>query len=55
MKKVIQLPTFLEKNLEKPNRKPNKIWVGKGSKFCNRSMKSWLQDKNIQTYMSNAH
>ena len=23
--------------------KPNKIWVDKGSKFYNRSMKSWLE------------
>ena len=27
--------------------KPNKLWVDKGSKFCNRSMKSWLE-KNIE-------
>ena len=24
-------------------RKPNKIWLDKDSKFCNRSMKSWLE------------
>ena len=35
--------------LKKSNRKPNKIWVDKGSKFYNRSMKSWLQD-NIVMY-----
>ena len=23
--------------------KPNKIWLDKGSEFCNKSMKSWLQ------------
>ena len=34
--------TFL-KILSKSNRKPNKIWVNKGSEFYNRSMKSWLK------------
>ena len=28
--------------------KPNKIWVDKGHKLYNRSMKSWLQDNNIK-------
>ena len=27
-----------------------KIWVDTGSKIYNRSMKSWLQDKDIQIY-----
>ena len=26
-------------------RKPNKIWVDKGNKFYNQSMKSWLQNE----------
>ena len=30
--------------------KPNKIWVDKGSEFSNRSMKSWLQDNDIEMY-----
>ena len=29
--------------LDKSNRKPNKIWVVKGSEFYNRPMKSWLE------------
>ena len=36
--------------LGESNRKPNKIWVDKGSKFYNRSMKSWLQDNDIELY-----
>ena len=28
--------------------KLNKIWVDKSSKFYNRSMKSWLQDNDIE-------
>ena len=30
--------------------KPNKICVAKGSEFCSRSMKSWLQDNDIEMY-----
>ena len=36
--------------LDESNRKPNKIWVDKGSEFYNRSMKSWLQDNDIEMY-----
>ena len=32
------------------NRKPNKIWVDKGSEFYNRSMKSWPEKNDIQMY-----
>ena len=28
--------------LDESGRKPNKIWVDKGSRFYERSMKSWL-------------
>ena len=31
-------------------RKPNKVWVDKGSEFYNRSMKSWLQASNTEIY-----
>ena len=36
--------------LHESNRKPNKIWVDKGSKFYNRSMKLCLQDKDTEMY-----
>ena len=36
--------------LNESNCKPNKIWVNKGGEFYNRSMKSWLQDNNIEMY-----
>ena len=29
----------------------NIIWVDKGSEFYNRSVKSWLQDKDIEMYL----
>ena len=36
--------------LKKSNKKPNKIWVDKGSEFYNRSMKSWLEKNDIEMY-----
>ena len=32
------------------NRKPNKIWVDKGSEFYSRSMKTWLEKNAIEMY-----
>ena len=39
-------------SFKRSNRKLNKIWVDKGSKFFNRSMKSWLEKNNIDIYSS---
>ena len=39
-----------QKILNEFKRKPNKIWVDKGSQLYNRSMQSWLQDNNIEMY-----
>ena len=36
--------------LKDSNRKPNKIWVDKGSKFYNSSFKKWLKDNDIEMY-----
>ena len=41
---------LFKKILDKSNRKSNKIWVNVVSEFYNRSMKSWLQDNNIEMY-----
>ena len=35
------------------NRKPNKIWVDKGSEFYNSSFKKWLKDNDIEMYSTN--
>ena len=35
---------------KKCNPKPDKIWLDKGSEFCNRSIKSWLDKKYIEIY-----
>ena len=31
-------------------RKPNRIWVDKGSEFDNRSFKKWLKDNDIKMH-----
>ena len=41
-KKATTITNAFQKILDEPNRKPNKIWTDKGSKFYNRLMKSWL-------------
>ena len=41
-KKGITSNNTFQKFLEESNRKPNRIWVDKGSEFNNRSMKSGL-------------
>ena len=49
-KKGITITNAFQNILGESNCKPNKIWVGKGSQFYNRSMNSWLQDNNIEMY-----
>ena len=42
---------MLQKNiLDESNRKPNKIWVGKGSEFYSTSIKSLLEKNAIEMY-----
>ena len=36
--------------LDKSRRKPNEIWVDKGSEFYNNSFKKWLKDNDIEMY-----
>ena len=49
-KKGIRITNALQKILDKSYCKPSKIWVDKGSEFYSRSMKSLLQDSNIEMY-----
>ena len=35
---------------ESKGHKPNKIWIDKSSKFCDRSVKSWLQDNVMEMH-----
>ena len=43
----ITITNAFQKILDESNRKPNKIWVDQGSKFYNRSVKSWLEKNDI--------
>ena len=45
---ALQLLMRSKKILNESNRNPKKIWVDKGSKLYNRSMKSWLEKNDIQ-------
>ena len=49
-KKRITITNAFQKILDKSNRQPNKVWVDKGNKFYNRSMKSWLEKNEIEIY-----
>ena len=49
-KKGISIVDAFQKILNKSERKPNKIWVDKGSEFYNNSFKKWLQDNDIEMY-----
>ena len=49
-KRGITITNAFQKLLKESNRKPNKMWVDKGSEFYNRSMKSWLQNNDIEMY-----
>ena len=52
-KKGVSIATAFQNILKQSNRKPNKIWVDKGSEFYNTSFKKWLQDNNIVMYSTN--
>ena len=49
-RKSVTITNAFQKILKESNRKPNKIWIDKGSEFCNSSMKSWLEKNDIEMY-----
>ena len=49
-KKGISIVDVFQKILDELNRKPNKIWVHKGSEFYNTSFTKWLKDNDIEMY-----
>ena len=49
-KRGISLVNAFQKMLHDSNRKPNKIWVYKGSEFYNSSFKKLLKDNGIEMY-----
>ena len=48
--KDITITNAFKKILKESNRKPNKIWVDKGSEFYNNSFKKWLKDNDVEMY-----
>ena len=52
-KNGISIVNAFQKILKESIRKPNKIWVDKGSEFYNNSFKKWLQDNDIEMYSTN--
>ena len=49
-KKSISNVKAFQSILKQSNRKPNKIWVDKGSEFYNAYLKKWLRDNDIVMY-----
>ena len=49
-KKFITITNAFQKYLDETNPKPNKIWVDRESESYYRSMKSWLQDDDMERY-----
>ena len=52
-KKGVSIVTAFQSILKQSNRKPNKIWVDKGSEFYNASFTKWLRDNDIVMYSAN--
>ena len=49
-KKGASIANAFQKILDKSGRKPNEIWVDKGSEFYNSFFKKWLKDNYIEMY-----
>ena len=47
----ITITNTFQKILHGSSRRPNKIWVDKGSEFYNSSFEKWLKDNNIEMYL----
>ena len=51
-KKGITIVNAFQKILNNSIRKPNKIWVDRGSEFYNSSFKKWLKDNDLEKYLT---
>ena len=49
-KKGSSIVNAFQSIFKKSSRKPNKIWVDKGSEFYNSHFKKWLKDNSIEMY-----
>ena len=48
--KGVSIVAAFQSILKQSDRKPNNIWVDKGSEFYNTSFRKWLQDNDIVMY-----
>ena len=48
--KSISITNYFQKDLDESNCKLNKILIDRYSEFSNRSVKSWLQDYDVEMY-----
>ena len=53
-KKGVSIVNAFQSILKQFGRKPNKIWVDKGSEFYNNYFKNWLQDNDIVMYSTHS-
>ena len=51
--KGVSIVNAFQKIIDDSKRKPNKIWVDKGSEFYNNPLKKWLQESDIVMYATN--
>ena len=49
-KNGVNIVDAFQKILDDSKRKPNKLWVDKGSEFYNNSFKNWLKDNDIEMH-----
>ena len=49
-KKGTTITNAFQKRLNESKRKPNKIWVDKSSEFCNRLIKAFVKNNDIELY-----
>ena len=52
-KKGISIVNVFQKIINDSKRRPNKIWVDRGSEFYNNSFKKWLQNNDTAMYSTN--
>ena len=50
-KKDVSIVNTIQKVLNDSARKPNKIWIDKGSELYNNSFKKWLKDNDTEMYL----
>ena len=52
-KKGIRIVNAFQKIIDDSKRRPNRIWVDKGSKCYNNSFKKWIKENDINMYLAN--